>query len=189
MSETQCPHRWEWLPNVADAFCPYCRESLDESSLDESSLDESSLDESPVESFATAATIIERQPLGSTTLDVANDFPSLCVLCGSEAQQCFWIRFHREHSLKKSLLKFIVGGGLFGGLIADEVFDEKPIDCSFPVCDIHISDRRLGAISGTPVGRGRVAIAGIHPVFVTAVNELSQKRWADLAQRMDNAEN
>ena len=173
MSETQCPHCGESLPNVVDAFCPYCRESLDEST---------------VETITTAATIVEPQPLGKTTVDIASEFPSLCVLCGSEAQQFFRIRFHREHSVKKSFLKFIVGSGLLGGLIADEAFDEKPIDFSFPVCDIHISDRRLGAISGTPVGRGRVAIAGIHPEFVTALNELSQKRWADLAQRMEDAE-
>jgi hypothetical protein len=74
-------------------------------------------------------------------------------------------------------------------LIVDEAFDERPVDLSLPVCGMHVNDARLNAIKGTHVGPRRVAIAGIHPRFVTAVNELSQNQWADLAERMTDAEN
>jgi hypothetical protein len=82
--------------------------------------------------------------------------------------------------VKKSLLKAIVGGGLWGGLIADVIFDERPVNLSLPVCGNHGDDARLSSITGTPSGSRRITLANVHPTFVTAVNGFLRRQWADL---------
>jgi hypothetical protein len=47
MATTQCPHCGEELPTVVDAFCPFCRESLDESAIEPETLPEIVLEPQP----------------------------------------------------------------------------------------------------------------------------------------------
>ncbi len=173
MSADQCQHCGAPLPTVQDAFCPYCHEPLDEIPS----------------GHETTARTDEPQLTGTITVDVKTEFPRLCILCGQESQRFVRIRFHREHTVKKSLLRAIVGGGWFGMLIADAVFYKRPVDLLLPVCAMHINDPRLKSITGIPTGSRRLAIAGIHPAFVTTINERMRNEWTELAQRMSAAEN
>lgn len=169
MSMDECPHCGDPLPAVHDAFCPSCRGSLGD--------------------VPAATPTLEPQPSGKITVDVPTEFPRLCALCGQEAQQFVRITSHRQHAVKKSLLKAIAGGGLLGSLIANETFDERPVYLSLPVCAMHISDARLTSITGIPTGSRQVTISGVHPTFVAAVNELLENRWAHLIERTSDAEN
>ncbi len=178
MATEQCPNCGERLPTVVDAFCPYCRESLDKPPPPAD----------PPRAWQPVASSFASQPAGKVIVDVPSDLPNLCVLCGVKAQQFIRFRFQRDHLVKKTLLRHAIGG-IFGRLVANEAFDERPVDLPLPVCGRHVDDARLDGITGTPVDGRQVAIAGIHPAFVTAVSELSRIRWADLARRMSEAEN
>ncbi len=126
--------------------------------------------------------------------DVSTGFS---VLATAQTSLAAYLKFKDRPEVEQSLLvEAVLGlllqaaflGQLLHLLIEDEIFDERPVVLSLPVCAIHIYDARLNSITGTPRGSTQVSIAGVHPTFVTAVNKLWRNQWADLAQRMSDAE-
>ena len=182
MSIDNCPHCGDLLPPVKDAFCPFCHERLEAPPAAIGIMDPSSMHQ-PHASRPRAS-----QPKGKVTVEVSAVLPSLCVLCGEESLRLVSVRFHRQYSVFKLLFDLIIGGGLLGPLILDEMLDERPIDLSLPVCSMHDNDARINSIKGTPRTTRRITLSGVHPRFVNAVIQLSRKRWDDLARMMSDAQ-
>jgi len=184
MSSRRCPHCSDSLPRVVDAYCPYCRERLDEEPLDYS--------EGPY----SQSTVMGEPLHGLITVDIASRLPAVCVLCGLDADYTVRMRFGCRNMAKKTILAFILGRafgfipgfGALSDLVADDFHGERPLSILLPVCHLHVDHGQLALISGKRCGLRQVAISGVHLSFVSAVEDHLKAAWTDVAKQIGGVE-
>ena len=183
---TICPHCHEPLPPILDAFCTYCRERIDEPPGNDIDVESSSLLPPRDMSELTA----------ELRIDSEIELPTICVLCGKDGERFQNFRIHRKHEVRKFLVLNLAGniirnlgmgkivGRTIGNLLADEAFDERPLDLRLPICFDHEMQDLSMVLDAKLVGgksRARSAIVGkLHPSFVEAAKHFISKRWESL---------
>ena len=186
MSYKTCPHCNETYLELGDGFCPNCREELDApvASHEIAEYEEDTEGEEVGSEFQYET---NSMPNGILVVDInETSWPNICLLCGMSADTYVRIRFHRQHAVKKSLLKWILNLNFIGELFLDEAFDERPIYFTFPVCSNHMNDNRLALIESQASGHRQTRIVGLHPKFVIAAKEHFDNRWEKISQKYDN---
>lgn len=118
-------------------------------------------------------------------------FPEVCVSCGSVATRTINLRCFNTKKQKSGLILNFLSqllGNLGLGLLVNEVADHRPVDLRLPICGGPSCKNGRG-VAGEVLHGGQVALSGLNPDFVEAVQEQLQTQWASLSGSQRDPEN